>query len=444
MIEIVLTEIHVASLKDGLLATDDERCATLVARVHRRNDGVTRLLVHHIDWPAETEYEYSSPFEAQLTGGYVANIVKRAKADDEALIFVHTHPGSEAPRFSLIDDAGEQHLKAFLDNRGCKLPHCALVISRGGMEARLLGTNQFVDVVSIGQQRRVLFSQTNALGKIAQRYDRHVRAFGQAGQRQLQSLHVGIVGLGGTGSILVQQLVHLGVHRFTLIDPDVVDETNLNRVVGASANDVGELKIEVAKRQLLHHNPDVKLTTIAGNVVHQRVAQSLLEADFLFSCTDSHGSRSVIQQIAYQYLLPCIDMGSIIAMGEDNIHSILGRAQLLSPGEPCLWCSKLLDSEQIRRDLLTDVERKLDPYIPGANEVAPSVIWLNGIVVSLAVGMFMGVVAGADMPGRHWHYHAHRTALRRIESARNPNCFICSAAGVLAKGPKQQLFARTD
>lgn len=444
MIEIVLTETDVANLKAGLLAADDERCATLMARVHRRKDGVTRLLVHHIDWPGEAEYQYSFPFEAQLTGGYVANIVKRAKADGEALIFVHTHPGKEAPRFSMIDNEGEQHLKTFLDNRGPAGPHCALVISRGGMAARRLGTDQYVDVVSIGQQRRVLFNQTNFPNEIAHRYDRHVRAFGKEGQRQLQSLHIGIVGLGGTGSILAQQLVHLGVSRFTLIDPDVVDETNLNRVVGANANDVGALKIEVAKRQLLHHNPNVELTMIAGNVVHQRVAQALMEADFLFSCTDSHGSRSVIQQIAYQYLLPCIDMGSIIAMGEAGIHSILGRTQLLSPGEPCLWCSKLLDPEQIRRDLLTDAERKLDPYIPGANEVAPSVIWLNGIVVSLAVGMFMGVVAGADMPGRHWHYHAHRTALRRIESARNPDCFICSATGVLAKGPKQQLFARTD
>lgn len=444
MIEIVLTETDLANLKDGLLATDDERCATLMARVHRRNDGVTRLLVHHIDWPVETEYRYSSTLEAELTGGYVANIVKRAKAGNEALIFVHTHPGKEDPRFSLTDNEGELHLKSFLDKRGSAVPHCALVISRSGMAARRLGTDQYVDVVSIGQQRRVLFNRTNMSGRIDQRYDRQVRAFGKDGQRQLQSLHVGIVGLGGTGSILAQQLVHLGVRRFTLIDPDVVDETNLNRVVGANANDVGALKIEVAKRQLLHHNPNVELTTIAGNVVHQRVAQALMEADFLFSCTDSHGSRSVIQQIAYQYLLPCIDMGSIIAMGEEGIRSILGRTQLLSPGEPCLWCCKLLDSEQIRRDLLTDAERKIDPYIPGANEVAPSVIWLNGIVVSLAVGMFMGVVAGADMPGRQWHYHAHRTALRRIESARNPNCFICSAAGVLAKGPKQQLYARTD
>ena len=64
----------------------------------------------------------------------------------------------------------------------------------------------------------------------------------------LSSVRVGIIGLGGGGAHVVQQLAHVGVADFVTCDPDRVEESNLNRLVGAAAADAesGTLKTDVA------------------------------------------------------------------------------------------------------------------------------------------------------------------------------------------------------
>ncbi|EQD39274.1 UBA/THIF-type NAD/FAD binding protein, partial [mine drainage metagenome] len=115
-----------------------------------------------------------------------------------------------------------------------------------------------------------------------------------------------------------------------------------------------------------------------------------------------------------------------------------------APGLPCLWCSELLDAAEVRRDMMNESERKLDPYIVGAREPAPSVISLNGTVVSLAVSMLLGIVAGAPIDATHVIYNACGSTLRSVRSKARPDCFICSKMGVLGWGDGQLLFTRRD
>jgi molybdopterin/thiamine biosynthesis adenylyltransferase len=260
----------------------------------------------------------------------------------------------------------------------------------------------------------------------------------------LQALRVGIVGLGGTGSIAAQQLAHLGVRDFVLVDPDHLELTNLNRVVGAGEADVGLPKSDVARRHIRAIAPTARVRSVVGDVVHSAVARELLDVDIILCCTDSHGSRSVIQQVAYQYLIPCIDIGSTITTEGGLITGIFGRVQLLGPDHACLWCTGLLDSEEVRRDMMSDFERKADPYIQGTHEPAPSVIALNGTVVSLAVTMLLGIVTPVPIGPRHLIYNASASTLRPVRAVARADCFICSRLGVLARGDLQPLFARQD
>lgn len=444
MMQLVIPADDLALLRDGLLASRLEHCAVLYAEEVTRNDGEVRLLVRCIDEPNADDYAIQAIDRSELKPEFVARITKLAKQKKQSLIFVHSHPGVHRPQFSLTDDAGEKVLTTFLSKRGLNSIHAALVVSKGGMRARRLGTQEEIDVISVGHEMIVESAAQDCESEVAKQFDRQVRAFGADGQRVLHGLRVGIVGLGGTGSILAQQLVHLGIRDFVLIDPDTVEETNLNRVVGATFDDIGVPKNDVAERYLIAHAATTKVRKTLGNVVRASVAQELSAVDVIFSCTDSHGSRSVIQQVAYQYLIPCIDMGSTITTHDGKVTGIFGRVQLLSPGEPCLWCCNLLDIEQVRRDMMNDVERKLDSYIQGSEEPAPSVVWLNGTVVSLAVGMLMAVATSAPLKGRHLIYNAQTASLRSVRATPRPDCFICSKEGVVAKGDGQQLYARQD
>ena len=312
------------------------------------------------------------------------------------------------------------------------------------MSARVLGKNEPIRVVSVGEKRVVEFDHKVKQVSDVTIFDRQVRAFGTEGQRILHTLRIAVVGLGGTGSIAAQQLVHLGVRNLILVDPDRLEPSNLNRVVGAFAEDVGSNKCEVAARYIRQFSPDIEVQEIKGDIVHESVATKLIDADIIFCCTDSHGSRSVIQQVAYQYLIPCIDIGSTITTESGSVTGIFGRVQLLGPDQPCLWCCELLSPEEVRRDMMTKFERKADPYIQGTNVQAPSVISLNGTMVSLAVTMLLGLVTSIPVESRYLIYNAGALSLRSVRSVAKDNCFVCSRSGAFGLGDSQNLFARKD
>jgi molybdopterin/thiamine biosynthesis adenylyltransferase/proteasome lid subunit RPN8/RPN11 len=444
MRELRISAADMSTLRSSLLLGPEEKCAVLFAARARCPDGRQLFLVRETTFPTASDYTTSGTRHAELRPEFVAKVTKRARSQNLSLVFVHSHPGDHAPVFSSIDDGGEKELAAFFVRRKHEGPHAAIVLSKGGISARLLGQSEQIRVVSVGDRRIVEFDPQEDYADDAKIFDRQVRAFGAEGQRILKRLRVAIVGLGGTGSIAVEQLTHLGIRDFILIDPDHIELTNLNRVVGAIVSDVGLNKVEVAARYLKRFDPDASVLGIVGNIVHSSVAQRLVDADVIFCCTDSHGSRSVIQQVAYQYLIPCFDIGSTIVTQDGQVTGIFGRVQLLGPGQSCLWCSELLSSEEVRRDMMNDFERQADPYIQGANEPAPSVVSLNGTVVSLAVTMLLGFATSVPAEARHLIYNARTSTLRAVRAVQKDGCFICSRNGVYARGDAQPLFARND
>jgi molybdopterin/thiamine biosynthesis adenylyltransferase len=442
MIDLRIAASDLANLRSNVLGHDDERCAVLFAS--RLERGRRALLVQHMVFPHDADYGGRSPIHAELKPEFVARVTKTAKLASWSLVFVHTHPSDQPPRFSRTDDQGESELAAFLARRELQPLHGALVISSGGMCARVLGTSDLVRVVSIGDRLTIEFDPDSNDTEAGQIFDRQVRALGAEGQRVLADLCVGIVGLGGTGSIAAQQLAHLGVRSFVLIDPDHLELTNLNRVVGTTELDVGQPKVDLARRHVQSIAPKASVHGVIGDVVHADVAKELLETDLILCCTDSHGSRSVIQQIAYQYLIPCIDVGSTITTDRGQIVGVFGRVQLVGPDQPCLWCAGLLSSEEVRRDMTNAFERQADPYVQGAREPAPAVISLNGTVVSLAVTMMLGILTPIPIGPRYLIYNAASSTLRPVRASAQTDCFICSRQGARGRGDLQPLFARQD
>jgi hypothetical protein len=90
----------------------------------------------------------------------------------------------------------------------------------------------------------------------ADRFDRNVRAFGIKGQRRLGDVTAGIVGVGGLGSLVAEQLARLGVTEFVLVDPDIVEESNLSRLVGAYDHHVGRPKVTAIREHLWQSGTD--------------------------------------------------------------------------------------------------------------------------------------------------------------------------------------------
>jgi len=197
----------------------------------------------------------------------------------------------------------------------------------------------------------------------------------------LADLRVAIVGLGGGGSHIVQQLAHIGVGHFLLVDDDRVEESNLNRLVGATAADVrrSAWKTTIAARVIRRVHPSAKV--VVERARWQENAELLRSCDVIFGCIDSFAGRAELETIARRYLIPYIDIGMDVHE-RGKRFSISGQVVLSMPGKACLRCMNI-----VRPDLLVAEARKY-----GASGGKPQVVWPNGVLASMAVGVMMQLV----------------------------------------------------
>ncbi len=426
-----------AALFDGAAV---ERCAIGYANY---DVGAEAWVLREVAPVDANAYASQDAVSAALKPEVLVAIANRARAEQLSPVFIHTHPSARGvPDFSRIDDEGEAVMAAYLNRRAPDARPLAVVLGPEGIRARLLGDGSPVAIWEVGDTLRC-HSEIDGLVKSSERHDRQLRAFGAAGQAAIARLRLLVVGAGGTGSVTLQQLGHLGARQITVIDPDRVEETNLNRLVGATATDIGMPKVDVARRQLLALTPVAQVEAVRGDIVDPEQAARIASHDLVFLCTDSHASRAVVGQAAYQYLVPTIDMGVSISVAEGLVTHITGRVQLLAPGLPCLSCTGALDGEQIRRELLTPAQRAADPYVIGGHVPQPAVISINSTMASLAMTMFLGVVTAIPAAARFQYYDGLRGTVRPMAASVRETCIVCSADGALARGSSWPLPVRS-
>src|SRR3989442_11612923 len=160
-------------------------------------------------------------------------------------------------------------------------------------------------------------------------FERQVLAFGAESQALLQQLHVGVVGVGGTGSAVVEQLARLGVGTLTIFDGDSFDPTNVNRVYGSSPKDVGRAKVEIAKDHIERVGLGTTVHVFADPITSEAVAKQLRVCDVIFGCTDKQAPRAILVNLALRYLIPVLDLGVAINSMNGSIRDIIGRVTIL-------------------------------------------------------------------------------------------------------------------
>jgi len=424
-----------AVMADLLLTPDLERAAVGFAGVRRSDSGMQLLLRDCLHVPTN-EYLVQLGHHLEVSPLFWARAAKRCRANNEAMVIIHSHPADpQRPRFSLSDDSGESSLVRKIRAR-VEVPIAAVVVSPGGVTARLTegGAPMAMDVRAVGNIRRRRTADDNDAA-----FDRQLRALGKEGQSLLRSLKIGVVGAGGLGSHVVQQLVHLGVSEITVVDPDHVAATNLSRLIGASRRDVWlrRRKTRVARRLARRLGGKTQVGEIGEPLATPTAARQLLDCDLIFGCTDNQLSRTVLNTMAFQFYVPVIDLGVELqkagAVGG-------GRVTWLAPGGACLWCMGVLDSETVRVEQLPPALRRDDEahgYIRGVDEPAPAVVSINGVVASLGVTEMLARLtgfAGEALRSSLLLYRLADGAVRRTSPKPEPACPTCSVAGVLGAG----------
>ncbi len=122
------------------------------------------------------------------------------------------------------------------------------------------------------------------------RYRRNLGTLGPDGQTCLFASHALVVGLGGLGGYVVEQLARCGVGRITGVDPDVFDESNLNRQLLATTATLGRRKVDGAQERIALVNPACTFAGVAG--CHRDISDAVWAGvDIVFDCLDSIADR---------------------------------------------------------------------------------------------------------------------------------------------------------
>lgn len=273
-----------------------------------------------------------------------------------------------------------------------------------------------------------------------ERYDRQIRVFGQYGQDILRGLTVAIVGVGGIGSLVSILLIRLGVGRIILIDPDVVEESNLNRLAGATLEDAqkGRPKVHVHARYGVRIDPDIEIIPVQDSILKAGAQQYLKMADMIFGCTDNQATRWILNKFAVQHSRPYFDTGTGIKAGQNHaVEHAGGQVRVVIPGMGCLNCIDGIKVDIAQQEMLPEAERQIHRqlgYIDGADMKAPAVASLNGVIANLAVTEFMAFATGFRPVRRFLGYDFVHATVLPYTFPRNPDCFTCSPTQSFATG----------
>ena len=198
------------SLRAELLADAPlETARFLLARPVRTAAGTWRLVVYDAVQLAADEYTRRTGVEIELPPAVVAKVMQRARADGASIILVHSHPGGGTVAPSPHDLRGERLLLPVFRRRIPDVPHARLIVGPRSVHGALFdvdGTEQPVDFLEVGSDLVRLSGSgkpDGARGIEDDRYDRQVRAFGSDGQQELARLGIAVIGIGGTGSVVV-------------------------------------------------------------------------------------------------------------------------------------------------------------------------------------------------------------------------------------------------
>ena len=263
------------------------------------------------------------------------------------------------------------------------------------------------------------------------RQARTVSAWGDCCQADLARRRILVVGAGSVGLDVAVRLAASGVRSLLVMDFDVVEDRNLDRLIGASPRDacLRRPKIHVARRQALAAataaEPAIEVSDLS--ICEPDGLRLALDCDLIFSCVDRPWPRSVLNSLAYTDLIPVIDGGIIIDTRRDgSMCNAVWRTHVIRPGRPCMACTRQLDLSQVpldRQGLLDD-----PAYISGADEGAvPPSQNVAPLSASVSAGLLAqytslsAAPAGIGEPGP-LRYSLNTHTLEHLDDLTRPHC----------------------
>ncbi|MCC6505038.1 MAG: ThiF family adenylyltransferase [Aquimonas sp.] len=361
-----------------------------------------------------------------------------------AVVDVHDHHFTDVAWFSGTDDKDDKATACWVNDivrtfvpSGHSLFAAAMLISRGTWAARWVPDSRTGCFANL----RVDFvgERFEPLSELPHKSDdptlaRHDGLITPLQRAAMQQARIAIVGAGGTGSIAFEDVLRLGFGDVTLIDADRVEASNLNRLQGVSANDVGRLKVEALAEHARRIRPDASIQTMAVSVDHPDVQAALKQADVILGCVDNGETRWWLNRFCVQYMIPWFDCGVDLHVGPPVLQEI--RTSAILPGATaCGHCCKVAFNPRRRPDGFLDSEtlaaqRKAGYLADEPEGASPSAYPLNQFAVSAMIRELLNWYCGWFPIGVSSYWNSTRMTIDRLDPTVTgivpmPECPVC-------------------
>ena len=399
-VTLAMTDAQRRKLHAHLFPGDGCEAVAILLCSRRAGTRVHRLLVRKIVPVPYSCCPIRKPDYVQWSTDLLPPALEEANRAGLSVVKIHGH-GNEYRAFSPVDDSSDAELFPSVAGwMNTDVPHGSLVMLRDGhLFGRVVSPDGVFTplerLMVVGDDVQIDFADSSTK-PIEAFTDRHARAFGRATTSLLRRLSVAVVGCSGTGSPVIEQLFRLGVGRLVLVEPEVVDEENLNRILHATRADLGRLKVDVIANVLERAGLGTEIVRIPKYVSDREVVETIAECDFVFGCMDGAEGRNILNRLATSYLLPYIDVGvKLLADGNGTIDEVSLGVHYLQPGLSSLISRGVISSDDVFADSLrrTNPEeyarRRKSRYIVGVDETRPAVISVNFMAAAMAVNDFL-------------------------------------------------------
>jgi molybdopterin/thiamine biosynthesis adenylyltransferase len=406
MIRLAMPEADVWRLEEHLAAAGPEEDGAFLLLREGAGATGTRLVAEELILPPPDGWERQSEGQLRPSARWFSAVISRALEADAGLLFVHSHPGAGHPAcLSSIDEIAVESLGAAVTEI-LDAPFAATVVHRSGW-AGVLWSEEALEpigtITALGRGLRVISSSAPPREPQAESIDARQRdALGVVHER-LRGLTVGLVGCGGLGSPIAEQLVRMGVAELVIVDDDILDTpSNVRRIFGSAAADLAAAtapaKVDVVGRHLDQLHLGTRVRRIRGDVTVEGDFRALLDTDIVIGATDTHSSRAVLNDLSSTYLLPAIDVGVRVGnRGDGALAGLVAELRLLTPERPCLWCRGSINADAIRAETMPADERRAlerEGYLTGSfGAPVASVTALTVLGSGMATCALIGLVS---------------------------------------------------
>lgn len=396
-VSLTMTEAHREVLLHHLFPSDGYEAVAIALCGRAYGPDRHRLMVRRLELIPHSACTVRAADRVTWPTELLVPWLEEARKRDWAIVKIHGHRGFA--QFSDVDDRADRalfpSLYAWTESDGAHAS--AIMMADGTAFGRVVsesGKFEALESVAVIGDDLSYFRPTSTPVQVPEFGRRIAQSFGKGTFERLRQLRVAVIGCSGTGSPVIEQLARNCVGFMVLVDPDHIEEKNLNRILNATMTDAETKrpKVDVARRAVQAMGLGTQVSTHSKSLFHAEVIRDVATCDVVFGCVDSIDGRFLLNKLASFYLVPYFDLGvKLEADGKGGVTQVAGSVHFLKPGGSSLVSRHVFTMEQVRAAGLKRVNpdqyrKELEEgYLRGVQEDRPAVVQLNSLIASLAV-----------------------------------------------------------